>query len=46
MAVVKVRDDMACIREKAMNMIQSGLILIYSVAVKFGNISNFILCIY
>lgn len=45
MAIVKVRDDMVCIREEAMKVLKSVWILMDNVTIKFGNISNYFTCI-
>lgn len=43
MAIIKARNDMACIRKEAMEVVRSSWILMYKIAIKFGNIDNFIM---
>lgn len=43
MAIVQERDDMVGIRKEAMEVMRSSWILIYKVAIKFGNTDNFLM---
>lgn len=43
MAVVKIRDGMVCLSKEAMKVMRIRWVLIYKVAIKFGNIVKFIM---